>query len=130
MVLTTGTFLSGLIHVGLTNYQGGRAGDPPSFSLAHRMRELKLPVGRLKTGTPPRLDGRSIDYSVMTEQPGDTPTPVFSFLGMASQHPRQVSCWITHTNPQTHDIIRSGLDRSPLYTGVIEGVGPALLSLD
>ncbi len=124
VVLTTGTFLSGLIHVGLTNYQGGRAGDPPSLSLAGRLRELKLPVGRLKTGTPPRLDGRSIDFSVMTEQPGDAPPPVFSFLGHAAQHPRQVPCWITHTNPRTHEIIRAGLDRSPMYTGVIEGIGP------
>jgi tRNA uridine 5-carboxymethylaminomethyl modification enzyme len=124
IVLTTGTFLSGLIHVGLQNYQAGRAGDPPSISLAHRLRELKLPVGRLKTGTPPRLDGRTIDFSVMTEQPGDDPVPVFSFLGRAEQHPRQVSCWIAQTNPRTHDIIRAGLDRSPMYTGVIEGVGP------
>jgi tRNA uridine 5-carboxymethylaminomethyl modification enzyme len=124
VVLTTGTFLSGLIHVGLTNYQGGRAGDPPSLSLASRLRELELPVGRLKTGTPPRLDGRSIDFSGMTEQPGDEPPPVFSFLGHADQHPRQVPCWITHTNRRTHDIIRGGLDRSPMYTGVIEGVGP------
>ncbi len=124
VVLTTGTFLSGLIHVGLTNYQGGRAGDPPSLSLASRLRELKLPVGRLKTGTPPRLDGRSIDFSVMTEQPGDDPAPVFSFMGHVGQHPRQVSCWITHTNQGTHDIIRAGLDRSPMYTGVIEGIGP------
>mgnify|MGYP003385150023 CR=1 FL=1 len=124
VVLTAGTFLSGLIHVGQANYQAGRAGDPPSISLAHRLRELKLPVGRLKTGTPPRIDGRSIDYSVMTEQPGDTPVPVFSFLGREQQHPRQLPCWITHTNPRTHDIIRGGLDRSPLFTGVIEGVGP------
>jgi tRNA uridine 5-carboxymethylaminomethyl modification enzyme len=124
VVLTTGTFLSGLIHVGLHNYRGGRAGDPPAIRLAQRLRELKLPVGRLKTGTPPRLDGRTIDYSVMTEQPGDDPAPVFSFLGDRSQHPRQVSCWITHTNPGTHATIRGGLDRSPMYTGVIEGVGP------
>ena len=124
VVLTTGTFLSGLIHVGQANYRAGRAGDPPSISLAHRLRELKLPVGRLKTGTPPRIDGRSIDYSVMTEQPGDTPVPVFSFLGNEQQHPRQLPCWITHTNQRTHDIIRGGLDRSPLFTGVIEGVGP------
>lgn len=124
VVLTTGTFLSGLIHVGQSNYQAGRAGDPPSVSLAHRLRELKLPVGRLKTGTPPRIDGRSVDYSVMTGQPGDTPVPVFSFLGRAQQHPQQLPCWITHTNLRTHDIIRSGLDRSPLFTGVIEGVGP------
>jgi tRNA uridine 5-carboxymethylaminomethyl modification enzyme len=124
VVLTAGTFLSGLIHVGLSNYQAGRAGDPPSVSLAARLKELKLPQGRLKTGTPPRLDGRTIDYSVMTEQPGDDPVPVFSFMGRTSQHPRQVPCWITHTNQQTADIIRSGLDRSPMFTGVIEGVGP------
>jgi tRNA uridine 5-carboxymethylaminomethyl modification enzyme len=124
VVLTTGTFLSGLIHVGLRNYQGGRAGDPASLSLASRLRELELPVGRLKTGTPPRIDGRTIDFSVMTEQPGDQPPPVFSFLGRTDQHPRQVSCWITHTNARTHEIIRGGLDRSPMYTGVIEGVGP------
>ena len=124
VVLTTGTFLSGLIHVGLRNYQGGRAGDPPAVSLARKLRELKLPVGRLKTGTPPRIDGRSIDFSVIAEQPGDDPVPVFSFLGEASQHPRQVPCWITHTNERTHEIIRGGLDRSPMFTGVIEGVGP------
>ena len=124
VVLTAGTFLAGLIHVGQSNYQAGRAGDPPSVSLAHRLRELKLPVGRLKTGTPPRIDGRSLDYSVMREQPGDDPAPVFSFLGHASQHPRQLPCWITHTNLRTHETIRQGLDRSPLYTGVIEGVGP------
>ena len=124
VVLTTGTFLCGLIHIGLSNYQAGRAGDPPSVSLSHRLRELKLPIGRLKTGTPPRIDGRSIDYSVMQEQPGDTPVPVFSFMGNSAQHPRQLPCWITHTNQQTHDIIRGGLDRSPLFTGVIEGVGP------
>ncbi len=124
VVLTTGTFLAGLVHVGLTHYQAGRAGDPPAVSLAHRLRELKLPAGRLKTGTPPRLDGRTIDFSVMTEQPGDDPVPVFSFLGSASQHPRQLPCWITHTNADTHDIIRGGLDRSPMFTGVIEGIGP------
>ncbi len=124
VVLTTGTFLCGLIHIGLSNYQAGRAGDPPSVSLSHRLRELALPIGRLKTGTPPRIDGRSIDYSVMQEQPGDTPVPVFSFMGRAEQHPQQLSCWITHTNQRTHDIIRGGLDRSPLFTGVIEGVGP------
>ena len=124
VVLTAGTFLAGLAHVGLSNFAAGRAGDPPSLTLAHRLRELKLPVGRLKTGTPPRIDGRSIDYSVMTEQPGDDPVPVFSFLGNTAQHPRQLSCWITHTNTHTHDIIRGGLDRSPLFTGVIEGVGP------
>lgn len=124
VVLTTGTFLSGLIHVGLSNYQGGRAGDPPALSLAARLRELKLPVGRLKTGTPPRIDGRSIDYSVMEIQPGDEPTPVFSFVGQAEMHPQQLPCWITHTNARTHEIIRGGLDRSPMFTGVIEGVGP------
>jgi tRNA uridine 5-carboxymethylaminomethyl modification enzyme len=124
VVLTTGTFLSGLIHVGLENYQAGRMGDPPAVSLAARLRELKLPAGRLKTGTPPRIDGRSIDFSVMQEQPGDAPEPVFSFMGRRDMHPRQLPCWITQTNEQTHAIIRAGLDRSPLYTGVIEGVGP------
>lgn len=124
VVLTAGTFLGGLIHVGMSNYQAGRAGDPPSIRLAARLREIGLPVGRLKTGTPPRIDGRTIDYSVMQEQPGDSPVPVFSFLGNVAQHPAQVSCWITHTNERTHEIIRSGLDRSPMYTGVIEGVGP------
>lgn len=124
VVLTAGTFLSGLIHVGQSNYQAGRAGDPPSVSLARRLRELNLPVGRLKTGTPPRIDGRTIDYSVMQEQFGDKPVPVFSFMGDADTHPKQISCWITETNQKTHDIIRNGLDRSPLFTGVIEGVGP------
>jgi len=124
VVLTAGTFLSGLVHVGQSNYQAGRMGDPPAVSLAHRLRELKLPAGRLKTGTPPRIDGRSIDYSVMKVQPGDDPVPVFSFLGTAAQHPQQLPCWITETNAQTHDIIRGGLDRSPLFTGVIEGIGP------
>ena len=124
VVLTAGTFLGGLVHVGLSHYQAGRAGDPPALSLAARLREIGLPAGRLKTGTPPRIDGRTIDYSVMQEQPGDNPAPVFSFLGNVAQHPRQVPCWITHTNERTHDIIRSGLDRSPMYTGVIEGVGP------
>jgi len=124
VVLTAGTFLGGLIHVGLQNYSAGRAGDPPALSLAARLREIGLPAGRLKTGTPPRIDGRTIDYSVMLEQPGDNPVPVFSFLGNVAQHPAQVPCWITHTNDRTHDIIRSGLDRSPMYTGVIEGVGP------
>jgi tRNA uridine 5-carboxymethylaminomethyl modification enzyme len=124
VVLTAGTFLGGLIHVGLQNYSAGRAGDPPAISLAARLRELNLPAGRLKTGTPPRIDGRSINFSVMLEQPGDNPVPVFSFLGNAAQHPAQMPCWITHTNERTHDIIRSGLDRSPMYTGVIEGVGP------
>jgi tRNA uridine 5-carboxymethylaminomethyl modification enzyme len=124
VVLTAGTFLSGRVHIGLENYQAGRAGDPPSLSLAARLRELKLPVGRLKTGTPPRLDGRSIDFSVMEEQRGDEPVPVFSYLGRRDQHPRQVSCWITHTNERTHEVIRGGLDRSPMYSGAIEGVGP------
>jgi len=124
VVLTAGTFLNGLVHVGLENYRAGRFGDPPSLSLAARLRELQLPVGRLKTGTPPRLDGRSVDFSVMQEQPGDDPVPVFSFLGRPEQHPRQVPCWIAHTNARTHEIIRAGLDRSPMFTGVIEGVGP------
>ncbi len=124
VVLTAGTFLAGLIHVGQSNYQAGRAGDPPAISLAHRLRELKLPVGRLKTGTPPRIDGRTIDYSVLKIQPGDDPVPVFSFMGNASEHPRQLPCWITETSEKTHEIIRRGLDRSPLFTGVIEGVGP------
>ncbi|MCA3241420.1 MAG: tRNA uridine-5-carboxymethylaminomethyl(34) synthesis enzyme MnmG [Rubrivivax sp.] len=125
VVLTAGTFLDGRIHVGLQNYSAGRAGDPPAVSLSARLKELKLPQGRLKTGTPPRIDGRSIDFSKLQEQPGDLdPVPVFSFLGQASQHPRQVPCWITHTHAGTHDIIRSGFDRSPMFTGVIEGVGP------
>ncbi|NHN77100.1 tRNA uridine-5-carboxymethylaminomethyl(34) synthesis enzyme MnmG [Azotobacter chroococcum] len=124
VVLTAGTFLGGLIHIGLENYSGGRAGDPPSIALARRLRELPLRVGRLKTGTPPRIDGRSIDFSVITEQPGDTPVPVMSFLGAREQHPRQVSCWITHTNARTHEIIAANLDRSPMYSGVIEGIGP------
>jgi tRNA uridine 5-carboxymethylaminomethyl modification enzyme len=124
VVLTAGTFLAGLIHVGLERYQAGRMGDPPAVKLAARLRELELPAGRLKTGTPPRLDGRSIDFTRMTEQPGDEPVPVFSFIGDAAQHPRQLPCWITHTTPRTHDIVRSGLDRSPMYTGIIEGVGP------
>ena len=125
VVLTAGTFLDGKIHVGLNNYTGGRAGDPAAVSLSARLRELKLPQGRLKTGTPPRIDGRSIDFSVLEEQPGDLdPVPVFSFMGRAEMHPRQVPCWVTHTNERTHDIIRAGLDRSPMYTGVIEGVGP------
>ena len=124
VVLTAGTFLNGKIHVGLENYTGGRMGDPPSVSLAARLKELNLPQGRLKTGTPPRLDGKTIDFSVMEEQHSDDPMPVFSFLGNAAQHPKQLPCWITETNERTHDIIRSGLDRSPMYTGVIEGVGP------
>ena len=125
VVLTAGTFLDGKIHVGLNNYSAGRAGDPPSISLSARLKELRLPQGRLKTGTPPRIDGRSMDLSVMTEQPGDSdPVPVFSVMGHAAMHPRQLPCWITHTNQQTHDIIRNALDRSPMFTGVIEGVGP------
>ncbi len=124
VVLTTGTFLGGLLHIGLANYQGGRAGDPPSNALAARLRELPFHVGRLKTGTPPRLDGRTLDYSVLSSQPGDEPTPVFSFMGSRDEHPRQVACHITYTNERTHDVIRRGLDRSPMYTGVIEGVGP------
>src|SRR5215207_6317545 len=125
VVLTAGTFLDGRIHVGLNNYQAGRAGDPPALSLSARLKELKLPQGRLKTGTPPRLDGRTIDFSKCEEQPGDLdPVPVFSFMGRAAMHPRQVPCWITHTNERTHDIIRSGFDRSPMFTGKIEGVGP------
>jgi len=124
VVLTAGTFLNGLIHVGLSNTTGGRMGDMPSLSLAARLRELRLPAGRLKTGTPPRLDGKTIDFSVMAEQHSDDPLPVFSLLGHASQHPRQMPCWVTSTNERTHDIIRANLDRSPMYTGVIEGVGP------
>jgi len=130
VVLTAGTFLDGRIHVGLQNHSAGRAGDPPSISLSARLKELKLPQGRLKTGTPPRIDGRSIDFARLTEQPGDgmpgsvAPMPVFSFLGDVSMHPRQLPCWITHTNERTHQIIRSGFDRSPMFTGVIEGVGP------
>jgi tRNA uridine 5-carboxymethylaminomethyl modification enzyme len=125
VVLTAGTFLDGRIHVGLQNYSAGRAGDPPAVSLSGRLKELKLPQGRLKTGTPPRIDGRSIDFSKCEEQPGDLdPVPVFSFLGSADQHPQQVPCWITHTSARTHEIIRSGFERSPMFTGVIEGVGP------
>ncbi len=124
VVLTVGTFLAGKIHVGLTSYPGGRAGDPPALALASRLREMALRVERLKTGTPPRIDGRTVDYSRLTVQPGDEPAPVFSFLGSASEHPRQVPCWITRTNERTHEVIRAGLDRSPLFTGVIEGVGP------
>ncbi|MFA5531535.1 MAG: tRNA uridine-5-carboxymethylaminomethyl(34) synthesis enzyme MnmG [Thiohalomonadaceae bacterium] len=124
VVLTTGTFLAGRIHIGEANYEGGRAGDPPANALARRLRELMPRVARLKTGTPPRLDARSIDFSVMQAQPGDDPAPVFSFLGSAQEHPRQVSCYITHTNAATHDIIRGGLDRSPMYAGRIEGIGP------
>jgi tRNA uridine 5-carboxymethylaminomethyl modification enzyme len=124
VVLSTGTFLGGLIHIGLENYQGGRAGDPPANKLSQRLRELPFNVDRLKTGTPPRLDGRTIDFSVLQEQPGDTPIPTFSFLGKASDHPEQISCYITHTNARTHDIIRSGFERSPMFTGVIEGIGP------
>ena len=125
VVLTAGTFLNGRVHVGLENYSAGRAGDPPAISLAKRLQELKLGQGRLKTGTPPRIDGRTIDFSVLEEQPGDLdPVPVFSYMGHASMHPKQLPCWITHTNERTHEIIRGGLDRSPMYTGVIEGVGP------
>lgn len=127
VILTAGTFLNGLIHVGLDNYSAGRAGEPPSTTLAHRLRELKLPQGRLKTGTPPRIDARTIDFSKTEEQPGDTdPIPVFSYLGNAAMHPRQLPCWITYTNERTHDIIRSGLDRSPMYadSATIEGIGP------
>lgn len=124
VVLTTGTFLGGIIHIGLQQHQGGRAGDPPAQRLAQRLRELNLPVGRLKTGTPPRIDARTVDFSVMTVQPGDTPLPVMSYMGNVQMHPRQINCYITHTNAQTHDIIRAGLDRSPMYSGVIEGVGP------
>lgn len=124
VVLTAGTFLGGVIHVGLDHHAGGRAGDPPSIRLAQRLRELPLRVDRLKTGTPPRIDARSVDFSVMQPQPGDTPTPVMSFMGSVEEHPQQVNCFITHTNARTHDIIRGGLDRSPMYTGVIEGVGP------
>lgn len=125
VVLTAGTFLDGKIHIGLNNYSAGRAGDPPAVSLSARLKELKLPQGRLKTGTPPRIDGRTMDFSVMTEQPGDLdPVPVFSVMGSEKLHPKQLPCWITHTNSRTHDIIRGALDRSPMYTGVIEGVGP------
>jgi tRNA uridine 5-carboxymethylaminomethyl modification enzyme len=124
VVLTVGTFLDGKIHVGQVNYSGGRAGDPASIGLARGLRDLGLNVGRLKTGTPPRIDGRSIDYSRLEEQPGDVPVPVFSFIGRRDQHPRQVSCHITHTNERTHEIIRASLDRSPLYSGAIEGIGP------
>ena len=124
VVLTAGTFLAGQVHVGLQSYSAGRAGDPAAITLAERLREMRLPVGRLKTGTPPRLDGNTIDFSVMDEQPGDVPEPVFSFLARREMHPRQRPCWITHTNERTHAIIRGGLDRSPMYTGVIQGVGP------
>lgn len=124
VVLTTGTFLGGKIHIGLENHSGGRAGDPPSIALAQRLRELPFRVDRLKTGTPPRIDARTIDFSKLQAQPGDTPTPVFSFLGKAEEHPPQIPCYITYTNTLTHDIIRGGLDRSPMYTGVIEGIGP------
>ena len=124
VVLTVGTFLDGKIHIGLDNYSGGRAGDPPSIPLAKRLRALPLRVNRLKTGTPPRIDARSIDFSVLTPQHGDHPMPVFSFMGKVSQHPQQVPCWITYTNEQTHDVIRNNLDRSPMYAGIIEGIGP------
>ncbi|MFE8046188.1 tRNA uridine-5-carboxymethylaminomethyl(34) synthesis enzyme MnmG [Brenneria goodwinii] len=124
IVLTVGTFLDGKIHIGLDNYSGGRAGDPPSIPLARRLRELPLRVNRLKTGTPPRIDARTIDFSVLKQQHGDDPMPVFSFLGQASQHPAQMPCYITHTNEKTHDVIRNNLDRSPMYAGIIEGIGP------
>lgn len=124
VVLTVGTFLGGVAHVGHQNFQAGRAGDPASIRLAHRLREMNLSVGRLKTGTPPRIDARTIDFRILREQPGDEPVPVFSFLGNITQHPRQISCWMTRTNERTHEIIRTGLDRSPLYTGKIEGIGP------
>ena len=124
VVLTVGTFLAGRIHIGLENYEGGRAGDPPANALSRQLREIAPRVGRLKTGTPPRIDGRTIDFSQLEAQPGDDPVPVFSFLGRADEHPRQISCYITHTNEYTHEIIRGGLDRSPMYAGVIEGVGP------
>jgi tRNA uridine 5-carboxymethylaminomethyl modification enzyme len=124
IVLTAGTFLSGLVHIGMQNYRAGRAGDPASITLAARLREMKLPAGRLKTGTPPRLDGNTIDFSVLETQPGDVPEPVFSFLGRSDMHPGQLPCWVTHTNERTHEIIRSGLNRSPMFTGAIKGVGP------
>ncbi|WP_084978227.1 tRNA uridine-5-carboxymethylaminomethyl(34) synthesis enzyme MnmG [Plesiomonas shigelloides] len=124
VVLTVGTFLDGKIHIGLENYSGGRAGDPPAVALSHRLRELPLRVKRLKTGTPPRLDARTIDFSALQQQWGDNPAPVFSFLGDASEHPEQMPCYITHTNEQTHDVIRANLDRSPMYAGIIEGIGP------
>ncbi|MGB0361245.1 MAG: FAD-dependent oxidoreductase, partial [Endozoicomonas sp.] len=124
VVLTAGTFLGGRIHIGLENHSGGRAGDPPSIALANRLKELPLDVQRLKTGTPARIDARSVDFSVMEEQAGDTPLPIMSFMGSIGQHPEQVSCYITYTNEQTHDIIRGGLDRSPMFTGMIEGIGP------
>ena len=124
VVLTAGTFLGGKIHIGLENHSGGRAGDPPSIALADRLRELPFRVNRLKTGTPPRIDAKSVDFSELEEQWGDKPLPVMSYLGSVADHPEQVCCWITHTNEKTHDIIRGGLDRSPMYTGVIDGIGP------
>jgi tRNA uridine 5-carboxymethylaminomethyl modification enzyme len=124
VVLTAGTFLGGKVHIGLENHSGGRAGDPPSIALANRLRELPFRVNRLKTGTPPRIDAKSVDFSELEEQWGDTPLPIMSYLGSVEDHPEQVCCWITHTNEKTHDIIRGGLDRSPMYTGVIDGVGP------
>ena len=124
VILTTGTFLGGKIHIGMSNYAGGRAGDPPSIALAQRLRELPFQVGRLKTGTPPRIDGRTIDYSQLKAQPGDTPRPIFSFIGSREQHPQQMHCHITATNAQTHDIIRASFDRSPMFTGQISGSGP------
>src|SRR5690606_34448865 len=124
VVLCTGTFLGGKIHIGLENHAGGRAGDPPSIALAKRLRELPLRVDRLKTGTPPRIDARTVNFDGLDQQWGDTPIPVMSFIGSAAEHPQQTCCWVTHTNEKTHDIIRGGLDRSPMYTGVIEGIGP------
>ncbi|MGL6118194.1 FAD-dependent oxidoreductase, partial [Plesiomonas sp.] len=124
VVLTVGTFLDGKIHIGLENYSGGRAGDPPAIALSHRLRELPLRVNRLKTGTPPRLDARTIDFSALQQQWGDNPAPVFSFMGRAEDHPEQMPCYITHTNERTHDVIRANLDRSPMYAGIIEGIGP------
>ena len=124
VVLTVGTFLAGRIHIGLESYEVGRAGDPPANALSRRLRDLSFNVDRLKTGTPPRIDGNTLDFTVMAAQPGDQPGPIFSFMGKAEQHPQQVACYITHTNEQTHDIIRAGLDRSPMYSGVIEGTGP------
>lgn len=129
VVLTSGTFLGGVIHIGLENASGGRAGDQPSIKLADRLRELQLPVGRLKTGTPARIDARSVDFSVMTPQPGDTTLPVMSYMGNVAMHPEQISCYITHTNERTHDIIRDNLDRSPMFSGKIEGVGLAIARL-
>jgi tRNA uridine 5-carboxymethylaminomethyl modification enzyme len=124
VVLTAGTFLGGLIHIGMQNYSGGRAGDPPAIALSKRLRELNLPVGRLKTGTPPRIDARTVNFEGLEEQWGDTPVPVMSVRGNRAMHPQQICCYMTHTNERTHDIIRANLDRSPMYSGVIEGIGP------